>query len=87
MRQVYKVGKPVGVQRLRTKYGGKQKNRTRPDHFVKGGGSNIRKIFQQLEAAGFIKKTSVNNHKGRVLTNKGMSFLDKIAASIAKESK
>lgn len=87
MRQIYKMGKPIGVQRLRSKYGGKQKNKTKPDHFVKGSGSMARKILQQLESAGFVKKVTINNHKGRMLTKKGQSFLDKIAASIARENK
>jgi small subunit ribosomal protein S19e len=86
LRQLYKMGKPTGVQRLRTKYGGKQKNTTKPDHFVKGSGKIIRNIIQQLEEAGFVKKTTINDKKGRTLTKKGTSFLDKIAASIAKES-
>lgn len=87
LRQLYKQGKPTGIQRLRTKYGGKQKNTTKPDHFVKGSGNLIRKIMQQLEAAGLVQKTTINDRKGRTLSKKGYSFLDKIAASIAKEAK
>ncbi|HIP62762.1 MAG TPA: 30S ribosomal protein S19e, partial [Archaeoglobus profundus] len=41
----------------------------------------IRKALQQLEKAGFVKKTP----EGRVVTPKGRSFLDKIATEIKKE--
>lgn len=84
MRQMYKTDKPLGVQRLRTKYGGKEQNRIKPAHFKKGSGSIIRKIMQQLEAAGFIKKTAINKHAGRILTPKGKSFINKSAAAVLK---
>jgi small subunit ribosomal protein S19e len=87
MRQLYKTDRPLGVQRLRTKYGGKQQNKIKPAHFKKGSGSIIRKLMQQLEAAGFIKKTAVNKHAGRVLTPKGKSFIDKIATALIKGPK
>jgi small subunit ribosomal protein S19e len=87
MRQLYIRGRPIGVQRLRTKYGGKQQNKTKPAHFMKAGGSIIRKVMQQLEAAGLIQKATVNGKKGRILTKKGISYLDKIAAQIKKEKK
>jgi small subunit ribosomal protein S19e len=84
LRQLYVQGRPVGVQRLRVKYGGKKKKKSRPKHFAKGSGKIIRNILQQLESAGFVQKVTINNQKGRTLTNKGKSFLDKIAAKVAK---
>ena len=84
LRQFYVQGRPIGVQRLRVKYGGKKKKKSKPKHFAKGSGKIIRNILQQLESAGFIQKTTINNQKGRVLTNKGKSYLDKIAAQVAK---
>lgn len=87
LRQLYKLDKPTGVQRLRTKFGGKQQDRPKPAHFKKGSGSIIRKVTQQLEAAGLIQKTTISGKKGRVLTPKGKSFVDKQAAALAKEKK
>ncbi len=74
-------GKPVGVERLRTKYGGRTGRRVRPEHFKKGSGHIIRLILQQLEEAGFVTKVE---KKGRKITPQGISFLDKAAARIAK---
>jgi len=83
LRQIYKKG-PVGVQKLRNKYGGKKNRGVKKGHFFKGSGSIARKVLQQLEAAGFVKQEKDNVHKGRVITAKGKNFLDTIAASISK---
>ena len=82
---MYKIDKPIGVQRIRTKYGGKQQNMPKPAHFRKGAGGMIRKILQQLESAGLIEKIVLKDRKGRVLTPKGKSFVDKHAAALLKE--
>lgn len=84
LRTVYKMG-PIGVSKLRTKYGGKKSRGYKTEHFVKGSGSIARKVLQQLEAAGFVAKVEKDKHKGRILTPKGKSFIDKIAVSVAKE--
>lgn len=86
LRQIYIKGSPVGVQRLRTKYGGLKDKGRKPPHFAKAGGSIIRKILQQLEAAGFVKK-STESKKGRIITPKGKSFVDKTVAQLVKELK
>jgi len=52
MRKLYMRKKPVGVERLRTAYGGRVDLGVARKHVRRGGGSNIRKILQQLEAAG-----------------------------------
>lgn len=75
---------PVGTQKLRTKFGGKKRRGHKPAHFYKASGSIIRKILQQLEKSELIKQTEKGVHKGRVLTPKGTSFLDKLAVQIAK---
>ena len=85
LRSVAKLG-PVGTEKLRTKYGGKKNRGHKPEHVYKASGSIIRKILQQLEKSQLIKQTEIGVHKGRVLTPKGTSFLDKIAVQIAKES-
>ena len=84
LRTIAKVG-PVGTQKLRTKYGGRKQRGHMPEHVYKGSGSIIRKILQQLEKAELIKQTQKGSHKGRILTPKGISFLDKIAVQIAKK--
>ncbi len=83
LRTVYKQG-PIGVSKLRTKYGGKQNTGYKPEHHYKGSGSIARKILQQLEKSGLIKQDQRGVHKGRVVTPKGKSLLDKVAAQIAK---
>jgi small subunit ribosomal protein S19e len=86
LRQLYVRGKPIGTQRLRVKYGGKDDTGSKPKHFSRAGGSVIRKILQQLETAGLVKK-STESKKGRLLTPKGKSFLDKEAANLARAKK
>jgi small subunit ribosomal protein S19e len=85
LRSIAKLG-PVGTQKLRTKYGGKKTaSGHKPEHFYKGSGSIIRKVLQQLEASALIKQVTVGNHKGRILTPKGVSLMDKLAVQIAKQ--
>src|SRR3989338_2455298 len=83
LRIIAKLG-PVGTQKLRTKYGGRKNRGYKPEATYKGSGSIIRKVFQPLEKSGLIKQTQKGVHKGRVLTPKGTSFLDKIATSMSK---
>ena len=82
LRTVYRLG-PVGVSKLRTKYGGKKNRGVKKEHFFKGSGNILRKALQQLEKAGLVKFAEKGVHKGRIITPKGKSFLDKIAAQIA----
>jgi small subunit ribosomal protein S19e len=90
LRQVY-INGPVGVSRLRTKYGNRKNRGHAPERHVKASGKIIRTILQQLEKAGLIEykeiKRGKNVYKGRVVTNKGKSFLDKIATKIYNENK
>ncbi|PIO00341.1 30S ribosomal protein S19e [archaeon CG10_big_fil_rev_8_21_14_0_10_43_11] len=82
LRTIYKDG-PVGVSKLRTKYGGRKNMGVRPEKFKKGGGAIIRRILVQLEQAGLVKKEV----KGRVITPAGASLLDKSAAKLARTQK
>ena len=84
LRSIARLG-PVGTQKLRTKYGGKKNRGHKPEKVFKASGSIIRKILQQLEKSELIKQTEKGAHKGRVLTPKGTSFLDKMAVEIAKQ--
>ena len=81
LRAVYRLG-PVGVSKLRTKYGGRKNRGVKKEHFFKGSGSILRKALQQLEKAGFVKFVEKGVHKGRIITPKGRAFLDKIATQI-----
>lgn len=79
LRKIYLNG-PVGIERLRTAYGGRKNMGTVREHFRKAGGAIIRKALQQLEKAGLVEKTP----RGRILTNKGRSLVDKVAAQVFK---
>ena len=81
--KIYRLG-PIGVSKLRIKYGGKPNRGTKTEHFYKGSGNIIRKIVQQLESEGFVKKDQQGKHKGRVIAAKGKKFLNDIAGKIAK---
>ncbi|MBU0471164.1 MAG: 30S ribosomal protein S19e [Nanoarchaeota archaeon] len=81
LRQIYLLG-PIGVSKLRTKYGGKKNRGMKPEKFYKGSGAVIRKILQQLEAAKLIKQHTIKKHKGRVITPKGKSLLFSVAKII-----
>lgn len=82
LRTLYMRPTPVGVERLRTKYGGRKKRGVRPERFVKGSGHVIRLILQQLESAGLVERVE---GRGRRISPAGISLLDKLAAEIIKE--
>ncbi|HLC65508.1 MAG TPA: 30S ribosomal protein S19e [Candidatus Nanoarchaeia archaeon] len=81
LRKVMLLG-PVGVSKLRGKFGGKKNRGHKPEHRYKASGNIIRKILQQLEKAGLIAKTDKGVHKGRILGPKGASLLGKAAESL-----
>lgn len=78
LRSIYLRG-PIGVNKIRNKYGGKRNRGMKPEKFYKGSGKITRTILQQLEKIGFLKKSEKSVHKGRIITSKGKSFLDKLA--------
>jgi small subunit ribosomal protein S19e len=82
LRRIYLNG-PVGVERLRTYYGGLKDRGHKPEKFKKSGGSVIRKCLQQLEAVGFIEKKDTKK-KGRVISENGKKFLMKIINEVKK---
>ncbi len=81
MRRVYIDG-PVGVQRMRTFYGGKKDRGSSPYRFRRGSGAVLRTILQQLEKAGYVAQVKKD---GRKITSSGMSFLDGVAGSLKKD--
>jgi small subunit ribosomal protein S19e len=77
LRRVYVDG-PLGVERMRSFYGGKKNRGSRPNAFRKGSGSILRKSLQQLEAAGLI----IHDKTGRKVSPAGMSFLDNLSHEV-----
>jgi small subunit ribosomal protein S19e len=82
LRQIYKK-KIVGVNRLRTRYGGKISRGYKPEEFRKSGGKIIRTILQQSDKAGFTEiaktvKGVKSKRPGRQLTEKGKKFMESI---------
>ena len=68
--------RPVGVRRLRNKYGGRTSNTLARSHHRKAGGKAVRLPLQQLEKVGLVKKA----RSGRVITPAGKAFIAKAAA-------
>jgi len=82
LRQIYIRG-IIGVNRLRTRYGGKKSRGFRPEEFRRGSGKIIRTILQQSDKAGFTEiakeiKGVKSKRPGRILTKKGKEFLEAI---------
>jgi len=81
LRKIYLYG-PIGIEHLRAEYGGRKSKGDIREHARKGGGSNVRKIMQQLEAAGLVEPIK---NKGRAITKEGRRTLDRLAAEIKEE--
>jgi small subunit ribosomal protein S19e len=81
LRKVYVRG-PIGIEKLRADYGGRKNFGVKPEHAVKAAGGNIRKVLQQLEAAGLVQKASP---QGRIMAPKGRKLLQEIAEDLQKE--
>ena len=78
LRQAY-VRRIVGVNRLKTRYGGKQNRGMKPEIFRRASGKIIRNILQQAEAAGLLEKyNEPGKRAGRKLTTKGKELLESI---------
>ena len=80
LRQIY-VNGVVGVERLRTRYGGKKQRGQRPPEYRKGGGKIIRVILQQAESYGLVEKVK-EKKSGRKLTKEGTEFMEKLAGDL-----
>ena len=81
LRKVYIHG-PIGLENLRSDYGGRKNNGVKKSHATKAGGSIIRKVLQQLEAAGLIM---TKKPQGRVMSPKGRKLMQEVAGDLAKE--
>jgi small subunit ribosomal protein S19e len=82
LRQLYIHG-VVGVERLRTRYGGRKNRGVRPARFKKSSGKMLRVMLQQAEKAGLVEKIT-GSQFGRRLTKKGREFLDAIVVPEVK---
>lgn len=78
LRKIYTKG-PIGISKLRVLYGGKKNRGVKREHFYRAGGKIIRVILQQLENEGLVRKVDLKQGKpGRIITPKGMKFLDTV---------
>jgi small subunit ribosomal protein S19e len=83
LRKIYLHG-PIGISQLRSDFGGRKAVGFSKAHHRDSGSSILRRCLKQLEEAGYVTKTV----KGRVLTGKGMGFVDKTASEVfAEEAK
>ena len=80
LRKIY-IKNAIGIERLKTEYGGKRDKGSKPYKARSGSGSITRHAVQQLEKAGYVGKV---RGKGRILTPKGVSFLDHTAYDLKK---
>jgi len=83
LRKVYKFG-PIGVNRLRKKYGGRNRRGSKPAKSERGSGKIIRVAMQQLENANLLVKTEKG---GRKISPEGMSLLERTAHRIIRDKK
>jgi small subunit ribosomal protein S19e len=81
LRKVYIHG-PIGLENLRADYGGRKNRGSQPDRVRKAGGSNIRKILQQLEAAELIVTI---RPEGRKISPKGRKLMQEVAGDVTRE--
>ncbi len=81
LRKVY-THEPIGLEKLRSDYGGRKGFGVTPNHASKAGGGNIRKILQQLEASGLLQTAA---SQGRRMTPKGRKLLQEIADDLHKD--
>ena len=81
LRKVY-LNSPIGTNQLSVLFGNKKNKGVKPERTVSGSRKIIRTILQQLEKVELIKHGQKGVHKGRIVTPKGKSFLDKIASQM-----
>lgn len=76
---------PIGTSKLAKHFGSAQNRGHQPETFKEASGNIIRKILQQLEKAQLVKQGAKGVHKGRMITPKTHSMLDKLSDVIMKE--
>jgi small subunit ribosomal protein S19e len=81
LRKIYLKG-PIGVERLRSEYGGRKDMGVRPEHTRKGSGAIIRNALKQLEEAKLVQTVK---GRGRMITSEGRRLLDLLSTEIKRE--
>ncbi|MFX0001918.1 MAG: 30S ribosomal protein S19e [Promethearchaeota archaeon] len=81
LRKVKKYG-PIGVNKLRKFYGGRNRKGPGLHHSAKGSGKIIRVALQQLENAKLLEKIE---KEGRVVSGEGISLLERMAYAITRQ--
>ncbi len=77
---------PIGVSKLRTRYGGRKNRGVKPEKFKRASGNHIRKLLQQLEKNDLLKSADKNSkHKGKVITPKAQSMIAQTSKTIEKK--
>ncbi len=82
---LYRIAKEgnLGVGSLRTYYGGRKNRGVKPHRFRKASGKIIRTALQALEGVELVKKEK----KGRVITPKGLKYLNQKASELLQNQK
>ena len=81
LRKIYVKG-PIGIEKLRQKYGGRIDRGAKPEHARKGSGAIVRNALQQLQKAGLVKPQRT---EGRIVTNEGRGLLDRLSTELKME--
>lgn len=81
LRKIYLHG-PIGINGLRSEYGGGKPSGYGAAHHRYAGGAIIRNAIQGLEKLGYVQKSG---RKGRIISRDGMKKLDVLATSILGE--
>lgn len=83
LRKIYTKG-PIGIEKLRQQYAGRQDRGAKPEHVKKGSGAIVRNAIQQLQSADLVRP---QRNQGRVVTNDGRRLMDRISTELKKELK
>ncbi len=81
LRKIYTKG-PIGIEKLRQEYAGRQDRGAKPEHVKKGSGAIIRNAIQQLQSADLVRP---QRNQGRVVTSDGRRLMDRISTELKKE--
>jgi len=80
LRLIYLNG-PIGIEKLRSHYGGRKNLGHQPSHFRKAGGKIIRYSLQKLEEEKLVTKTE-KGRKGRIIAPAGQKLLDSVSKEL-----
>jgi small subunit ribosomal protein S19e len=81
LRKIYVKG-PIGIEKLRSEYGGRIDRGAKPEHARKGSGAIVRKATQQLQTAGLVKPLK---NEGKIVTSEGRRLLDRLSTELKRE--